>query len=378
MPGTLPTSPAPESMTLESYAPTRISLPHSQHRVAMSKGGQRWILKLVWPPLPRATFAPLMGFFEDQLGRGGTFNMLIPTLGETAGPGDNSAIYRQIRNYHIYSNDFTNAAWTKVTCAGSAMTSGPYPGTSGQRWSWSGGYPQLWQNAQDPSQTFARTKNTLTLHIKHYTASHVILKLYNVTLGTGVWVKWKIDAGLPTYVSDGGPLDGYGVHDFGNGWYRLYIRVLGETDGWTGDVIKTYIEPDADSDNAGTYLYGAQLERGYLWPGAYYETTDATVQRMSHNPLYSYLWTPNTTPLNAGDFFRLDGKLYQVAEDLVSDTWGTASTKITPPVVGQPPNQSVIDALDPVITVALASDIQEYPIGLSGFYQYTANLIEAP
>jgi hypothetical protein len=76
--GTLPATPAPNSVRITSYQPTLVSVAHSLKRQARTRGAQRWAAVLGYPNMTRATFAPLWAFLIAQRGQYDTFQAPLP------------------------------------------------------------------------------------------------------------------------------------------------------------------------------------------------------------------------------------------------------------------------------------------------------------
>ena len=80
--GTFPFTPRPNSATLSSTQPTRVSVAQSLKRQSRTRGAQRWVIKLGYAPMTRAEFAPLHAFLLAQRGQADTFATTMP--GHTA------------------------------------------------------------------------------------------------------------------------------------------------------------------------------------------------------------------------------------------------------------------------------------------------------
>ena len=78
--GTLPTVSVPAQVQIRSMQPTRTSSSHSLKDQSRTRGAQRFGFKFVWPPLKRADWAPLYGFFLSQRGQADTFTATIPGM----------------------------------------------------------------------------------------------------------------------------------------------------------------------------------------------------------------------------------------------------------------------------------------------------------
>jgi len=82
--------------------------------------------------------------------------------------------------------------------------------------------------------------------------------------------------------------------------------------------------------------------------------------------------------LKAGDFFRFTGqtKVYMAVSDLNSNASGAGTLTFEPPLRTAVSDNTVIIYNNVDFTVGLTSDIQEFNIGTSLYYQYEVDLIE--
>ncbi len=85
MSGTFPATPAAQSVSVQSIEPTLVSTTISLKRQVRSRGGQRWLLDVVFPPMTRAEFAPIFAFGVKQKGQYETFTYVPPTISTTRG-----------------------------------------------------------------------------------------------------------------------------------------------------------------------------------------------------------------------------------------------------------------------------------------------------
>jgi hypothetical protein len=85
-----------------------------------------------------------------------------------------------------------------------------------------------------------------------------------------------------------------------------------------------------------------------------------------------------TGVLKAGDFIRFTGqsKVYMVVEDLSSNGSGAGTITIEPPLRSNLSDNTVLIYNNVDFTVGLTSDIQEFNIGTSLYYQYEVDLVE--
>ena len=85
MSGTFPSSPAASDVSVQSIEPTLVSTTISLKRQVRSRGGQRWLLNVSFPPMTRAEFAPIYAFSVKQKGQYETFTYVPPTISTTRG-----------------------------------------------------------------------------------------------------------------------------------------------------------------------------------------------------------------------------------------------------------------------------------------------------
>ena len=80
----------------------------------------------------------------------------------------------------------------------------------------------------------------------------------------------------------------------------------------------------------------------------------------------------------AGDYFRFTGqeKVYMAVADLNADGSGVGTLTFEPPLRIAVTDDTIIIYDDVDFTVGLTSDIQEYTIGTTNYFQYEIDLIE--
>ena len=89
MSGTYPTTPAPSSVTIESFEPAYKTTAHSLRRIVRSRGAHRWMFVLRYTRLTRAEWADLFAWLMTQGGEAGSFTFYPPGL-EQRGDGAGS------------------------------------------------------------------------------------------------------------------------------------------------------------------------------------------------------------------------------------------------------------------------------------------------
>ena len=85
MSGTFPSTPTPQSIEVQTWEPTLVSVASNLTRQVRSRGGQRWLFKVIFAPMTRANFDPIFAFSVKQRGRYETFTWVPTTIGTTSG-----------------------------------------------------------------------------------------------------------------------------------------------------------------------------------------------------------------------------------------------------------------------------------------------------
>ena len=80
MSGTFPSSPAFNSLEVNSIQPTFVSRTISGRRQARQIAGQFFSMTATFPPMTRAQFAPIDAFVMKQRGQYETFTLVLPVL----------------------------------------------------------------------------------------------------------------------------------------------------------------------------------------------------------------------------------------------------------------------------------------------------------
>ena len=100
----------------------------------------------------------------------------------------------------------------------------------------------------------------------------------------------------------------------------------------------------------------------------------------SGNTLLSAGWTPDSTPLLAGDLFSLgtgaQTRLYQLTTDVTSDATGAATLSFVPPLREPPLDQAGLNVTTPTVCLRLTSPVPTR-IGRADTYRFTFTAREA-
>tara|TARA_R110000823_G_scaffold309946_1_gene434557 strand:- start:37 stop:639 length:603 start_codon:yes stop_codon:yes gene_type:complete len=92
MSGTLPTSPAFQSVTIKSNNPNIVTISTSGRRQVKTQQSQFWSFTASYPPLTRSQWAPIAAFVVKQRGSFESFTMILPDYSTTNGAFTSQAV----------------------------------------------------------------------------------------------------------------------------------------------------------------------------------------------------------------------------------------------------------------------------------------------
>ena len=92
MSGSFPSSPEPSSINIKSNQTTMVSVSISGRRQARQLQNQRWSMTVSFPPMTRASFAPIFAFITAQRGRKESFTYTPPIIDDSLGTETGSVL----------------------------------------------------------------------------------------------------------------------------------------------------------------------------------------------------------------------------------------------------------------------------------------------
>jgi len=108
-------------------------------------------------------------------------------------------------------------------------------------------------------------------------------------------------------------------------------------------------------------------------------STDASVSAGATTCTVDGMTVSTNGILKAGDYFRFTGqeKVYMAVEDLNADGSGEGTLTFEPPLRSDVADDAVLIYDDVDFTVTLVNDVQEYNLGVQGYYSYEIDVAES-
>lgn len=350
-PLSFPSAPSPQSARLSMRNVVASSRsPYSFQSQTQRHQGQLWVVDLTMPPLQgEAQLGEWAAFLTALRGRWGSFIW--------APPDRNRGAFSASNNLLLWSEDFSNAAWTKVsTTVTSDATTAPDGTVTADKIVSKAATGRI---AVHQTVTVPALENvSCSIYAKAAEWNWVTLFLDNSGTNDpdgnedgfrGSTTKINLTTGVS---SD--PM--VTTQDAGNGWWRLDIA--GSYDGTDARIALALLSSELEGINdsigdgvSGVYLWGAQLEEG-AEPGTYAKTTIAGTPVVSGagqtgEALDTSGWTASQNGvLKAGDLIQLGSggstRLHRVLADVDSDASGLATIDIWPRLRASPADGSTV------------------------------------
>lgn len=197
----------------------------------------------------------------------------VRSLASSAHPGtyvgQDGLIKLAPHNLVLWSEDWTNAAWTKTDCTITANSATSPDGTA---------------NADTLNSTVAggraigfavataTSSHAISVFVKAGTASSVTILLRNNTTATNLAeANFSLTSGASSALTGAGAVAFEG-ENVGNGWWRIAVASSGGVT--AGNSLALYVYPATSSGTGTSYAWGAQINLGPI-PLDYVKTTSA-------------------------------------------------------------------------------------------------------
>jgi hypothetical protein len=252
-----------------------------------------------------------------------------PVTGESKG----LLIEEQRTNLLTYSEDFSNAAWSKIRSSiDSNVIVAPDGTLTGDKLVEDTTATNNHNTGQYTSSTSASSAVSATIYLKAAERTFAQIRLQDNAANINGGINFfdvavnLTDGTTGTTYSYGSPLNtAYSVTDVGNGWYRVWMTLTKKGDSTRTDLnVYTKVSANANANPvytgdgySGIYIWGAQLEAG-AFPTSYIPTSGSQVTRSKD--------AASMTGTNFSDWYRQDeGTVYgEMMADF--DNTGTGSS----------------------------------------------------
>lgn len=182
-------------------------------------------------------------------------------------------IEEQRTNLLTYSEDFSNAAWTKNNLSiTSNIVVAPDGTLTGDKIVYANTSSGAW-----PAQFFSFSASTTYTFTAYYKAAEETSVRHNFFTSETGDVYLIVDLTDGSFTT-GGASDSYSVVDVGNGWYRVSITETTDSTVTNGQVQVGRRVAASGDGYSGVYVWGAQLEQA-SFPTSYIKTTTAQATR---------------------------------------------------------------------------------------------------
>lgn len=101
MSGSLPSSPAPRSISIRALQPALVSIAHSGRAQRRSRGAHLWAIELGYPPMRRSEFDPMLAFLDQQQDEYGQFTVVLPRMSTARGALGGTPLVNNVAGYSI-------------------------------------------------------------------------------------------------------------------------------------------------------------------------------------------------------------------------------------------------------------------------------------
>jgi hypothetical protein len=198
-----------------------------------------------------------------------------------------------VKNLLGYSQNFENAAWTKISSSIAASTViGPFGFDGGQKMveGTGSGTPYISEN----NVVNAGVQYTISVYAKESQQTpkrYVSLLFPSAQFGSNKRATFDLSAG--TYVTTNSP-DSASITPIGNGWYRCQVSATCVTSGTTNTQIRistTYpdtLTPYTGNGTSGIYIFGAQLSDSASLDPYSYNPVAAPTSTAYYGPRFDY------------------------------------------------------------------------------------------
>jgi hypothetical protein len=349
--------------------------------------GARWAAQFEYNLnlMSRHDARKLKAFLTKLRGRAGRFTLHNMARPEPRGDG---RFYAASSNLSLWSEDLSQASWTKTGCTISAnAVNAPDGSLTADRLIESIASSNHQVQRSDYSYV-SGNQYTFSTYVKPNGRTQVELQINSVPWSGvgGAGANYNLTTLAITGVN--ARVAATGIIALPDDWFRIWMKTITTTaSGATGTIVQMANPGEVYTGDgvSGIYNWGTQLQIGDLT--SYVHTTAAITNRLgpyvygagqTGNSLVVWGWQESITGiLKAGDFFSVNGELKMVTADANTDALGRTTLQFEPPLRSAPPDLAQVTVDQPTGTFMLTEDIVQWSTNGPGLVNIPISCIEA-
>jgi hypothetical protein len=250
----------------------------------------------------------------------------VPRLSYMYGSCPALLLEPQRTNSIIRSEEFDNAAWTKINTTVTANTTTSPDGNTNADTLTGNGTSSTHSVFQTASLT-SGANYTISVYAKKNTNNFLQIYGFSAGYGTNSWANFDLNNGV---VGSVGSSTTATITNVGSGWYRCIITIVAVStiaDAFVFNLITSATSSRAESNTLSTsvFLWGCQFEQG-AYPTTYIQTTNAAATRLVDTFTRNNIYTNGLITSSGGTWFVELRNNVAYTRDNAGETLGVGDT----------------------------------------------------